>query len=64
MFNLTRRVAALEAAGPSDLSPSAKEWLGWPLTETERKMVGVCESTDERDTRHWSPEAKAWLGVN
>lgn len=68
MGALNRRLDALEAAKPSDLSPIVKQWLGWPLTEAEQRAVddraGIETDWDAIDTSDWSAEMKAWLGVN
>lgn len=64
---LERRIEALEA-GSSELSPKAKAWLGWPLTEVEQTLLESSkgESIDwsKLDSSSWSAEAKIWLGMN
>ena len=65
---LNRRLSALEAAKPTDLCPTVKQWLGWALTEEEQAAADdrrlLDAGFDDIDTSDWSAEMRAWFGVN
>lgn len=63
MKALERRVSAMET-GNTDLSPALKQWLGWPLTEAELKVLDMPADPKPIDTRGLSKEARAWLGID
>ena len=63
MKALAKRLDALEV-GQSILSPKAKQWLGWSLTDAEQRTLNHdAVDPDASDTSGWSREAKAWLGI-
>lgn len=64
MKALNRRLEALESAGPDELHPAIRRWLGMPLTEKEEREADAYEPPAEIDTSGLSREAKEWLGVN
>ena len=64
MRRLTNRVGALEAYAGTALSPSAKALLGWPLTEAEQREASLPVNIGNIDTRTYSRELKAWLGID
>lgn len=71
MNAMVKRLKALEAVGPQNLSPDIKVWLGYPLTPAEQAQIDAAAENDGSvdpdfdaiDTGGWSREAKAWLGV-
>jgi len=63
MKAMQRRIAALEVGNATNLSPAAKAWLGWPLTEAEQQALDDPEPTDI-DASKLSAPMKAWLGID
>lgn len=64
MGNLNRRLAALEAGDGAALSPHAKAWLGLALTDAEQRAAALPADIGHIDTRSYSRELKAWLGID
>ena len=62
-MRLSNRIAALERQGAADLSPRAKAWLGWPLTDAELQAFDT-EPVNIDDTANLSTEARVWLGID
>lgn len=56
-----KRVSALEGSNQPDLSPRAKAWLGWPLSEQEWAAVRKTEAPVDCDLSRLTPEAQRWL---
>lgn len=64
MGNLNRRLLALEAGDGADLTPHAKAWLGLALTDAEQRVAALPANIGDIDTRRYSRELKAWLGID
>lgn len=66
MTGLARRMAKLEAEGPTDLPPAVKQWLGEPLTlaEQERLDAGMGDHPLTATSPDISHEDRAWLGLD
>ena len=62
MKAMVKRLDALEAGRPV-LSSRVKQWLGWPLTDAERRTLDDDVDLNAVDASDWSREAKAWLGA-
>lgn len=62
-MRLSNRIAALERQGAADLSPRAKAWLGWPLTDVDLQALDT-EPVSTNDTANLSTEARVWLGID
>lgn len=62
-MSLRRRLALLEVGHRGgELSPSARKWLGLPVTEAELAAeVPFDPATVDRSG--WSKELKTWLGL-
>jgi hypothetical protein len=61
MKQIQRKVSALEMCGGVKLSPRAKQWLGWPLSDQERSRL--TEPMIDTDPSKLSGEARTWLGI-
>ena len=62
MKALERRLRALEV-GTSDVPPDIKQWLGWPLTEAERRQLCSPQQNAPLDPATLDKETREWLGV-
>lgn len=67
-MTLRRRVNALEARTPGELSARVQQWLGQPVSAAELNAANdsrvLDKDWDAIDTSNWSEGLKAWLGVN
>jgi hypothetical protein len=65
---LCQRIERLEQSETEPLSPAARQWLGWPLTEAEESELaaGAGEAASPltpKTARLLSPQAREWLGI-
>lgn len=63
MKDMGRRLDNLETGSGTVLSPSAKVWLGRPLTSDEQRALEaeLARECAAIDTASFSPEARRWL---